>query len=170
MACWSVYYDLPQIIPTACYQGPADELQGPLPVPDGYSYLLEPFRNPSGVVCMNEGTRTGFLSYLLLLQVIMIPWSLSIVRVAIKVVRGDNAEDVRSDDDDEDEEELEPQKVPLEKAPMVEEEVEAESIDFEAWKRRSGVKQTVRSSGTSLSRHSDRKELLNRIGCERQIE
>ncbi|KAI3325878.1 longevity assurance proteins LAG1/LAC1 [Xylariaceae sp. AK1471] len=170
MACWSVYYDLPRLIPAACYQGPANSLQGPLPVPDGWSYLLEPFRNPSSIVCWNQVTHAGFLSYLLLLQAIMIPWSAAIVRVAVRVVRGDGAEDVRSDDEDEDEDEVDDEKVNLEEAPMVEEEVEAEAIDFEAWKRRSGVRQAARSSGTSLSRHSDRKELLNRIGCERQIE
>jgi acyl-CoA-dependent ceramide synthase len=119
---------------------------------------------------MDQGANIGFLSYLLVLQAIMIPWSAAIVRVAVRVVRGDNAEDVRSDDEDEDEDVTEDEKTNFEEAPMVEEEVEAESIDFEAWKRRSGVRQTARSSGNSLSRHSDRKELLNRIGCERQIE
>ncbi|KAI0429760.1 longevity-assurance protein [Xylaria sp. FL1042] len=169
MVCWSVYYDSPRLMPTACYSGPADDLQGPLPVPEGRSYLLEPFRNPTGTVCMNEGIRIGFLSYLLVLQAIMIPWSAAIVRVAIRVVRGQNAEDVRSDDEEEEDIE-EDEKEELENAQIIEEEVGVEVIDFEAWKRRSGVKPTARSTGASLSRHSDRKELLNRIGCERQIE
>ncbi|KAI1349041.1 longevity-assurance protein [Xylaria sp. FL0043] len=168
MVCWSVYYDSPRHMPTACYKGTADNLQGPLPVPEGRSYLLEPFRNPTGLVCMNEGIRIGFLSYLLVLQAIMIPWSAAIVQVAIRVIRGQNAEDVRSDDEEEEEVEGD-EKEDLEIA-QIEEEVGVEVIDFEAWKRRSGVKPTARATGASLSRHSDRKELLNRIGCERQIE
>ncbi|KAI1291154.1 longevity-assurance protein [Xylaria venustula] len=170
MVCWSVYYDSPRHMPTSCYEGPADNLQGPLPVPEGRSYLLEPFRDSMGVVCMTEGIRTVFLSYLLLLQAIMIPWSAAIVRVAMQVVRGDNAEDVRSDDEEEEDEEIEDEKAGFEDPQIIEEEVGVEVIDFDAWKRRSGVKATARASGASLSRHSDRKELLNRIGCERQIE
>lgn len=123
---------------------------------------------------MTEAIRTGFLTYLLVLQAIMIPWSAAIVRVAIRVMRGKNAEDVRSDDEDEegeDEDDVEKDGgVEFETVEMFEEEVEAELVDFDAWKRRNGVKQPARSSGASISRHSDRKELLNRIGCERQIE
>ncbi|GAW24241.1 hypothetical protein ANO14919_138240 [Xylariales sp. No.14919] len=171
MACWSVYYDLPRAAPTSCYQGTADNLQGPLPVPEGQSFLLEPFHNPTGIICTTRGIRTGFLSYLLILQAIMIPWSAAIVRVAVRVVRGDGAEDVRSDDDEEEEDDVEEdEEVEFENAQIIEEEVGVDVIDFEAWKRRSGVKQPARSSGASISRHSDRKELLNRIGCERQIE
>ncbi|KAI0912304.1 longevity-assurance protein [Ustulina deusta] len=170
MVCWSVYTDLPRLIPSSCYSGPADKLHGPLPVPDGRGYLLEPFRDPAGIVCMNEGIWFGFLSYLLVLQAIMMPWSAAIVRVAIRVVRGDGAEDIRSDDEEEEDDVEEDEKVGLEDARIIEEEVGVEVIDFEAWKRRSGVKPTTRSSGASISRHSDRKELLNRIGCERQIE
>ncbi|KAI1186066.1 longevity-assurance protein [Nemania serpens] len=174
MVCWSAYLDLPRHMPTQCYRGPADNLQGPFPVPENESYLLEPFRQSTGIICMTEAIRTGFLTYLLVLQAIMIPWSAAIVRVAIRVMRGKNAEDVRSDDEDEegeDEDDVEKDGgVEFETVEMFEEEVEAELVDFDAWKRRNGVKQPARSSGASISRHSDRKELLNRIGCERQIE
>ncbi|TGJ80550.1 hypothetical protein E0Z10_g8230 [Xylaria hypoxylon] len=173
MTCWSVYYDLARLVPTQCYKGPGDNLQGPSSIPEGQSYLLEPFRNPTGLICMTDGIRIGFLSYLLILQAIMIPWSAAIVRVAIRVVRGDSAEDVRSDDEEEEEEEGEvekDQKMEFETAQIIEEEVGVDVIDFDAWKRRSGAKQTARSSGASISRHSDRKEFLNRIGCERQID
>ncbi|KAI1822035.1 longevity-assurance protein [Xylaria intraflava] len=173
MICWSVYYDLPQAMPTSCYQGSGESLRGPVPVPDGWSYLIEPFRSPSGIICTNDAISMGFLCYLLTLQAIMIPWSMSIVRVAIRVVRGDNAEDVRSDDEEDEEveeEEEEEEEEVREPVQLVEKEVGAEAIDFEVWKRRNSVKGAARSSGASLSRHSDRKELLNRIGCERQIE
>ncbi|KAI1179168.1 longevity-assurance protein [Nemania sp. FL0916] len=172
MTCWSVYHDLPRIISVPCFKGPADNLEGPFPVPEGQSYLLEPFRDPEGLICMTNGITYGFLAYLLTLQAIMIPWSAAIVRVAIRVVRGDGAEDVRSDDEEEEEEEIEvDEKIELEKARMIfEEEVEAEHIDFDAWKRRNGLRETARTSAASISRHSDRKELLNRIGCEKQID
>ncbi|KAI0445393.1 longevity-assurance protein [Xylaria telfairii] len=169
MVCYSVRRDLPGLIPPSCYQGHGDNLQGPLPVPEGWSYILAPFRDPGGIVCMNEGIRIGFLSYLLLLQAIMIPWSWAIVRVALRVVRGDGAEDVRSDDEEEEDEVDDDEKIEFANAQLAEE-VGAEVIDFDAWKRRHGIQQASRSSGASISRHSDRKELLNRIGCERQID
>lgn len=170
IVCWSVYTDLPRIMPPSCYKGVGDNMQGPLPVPDSRSYLLEPFRDPSGFICTSDEISTGFLSYLLILQAIMIPWSAAIVRVAVQVVRGDSAEDVRSDDEEEEDDAEEDEKDEFENTQMVEEEVTAEDVDFDAWKRRNGVKQTATTSGASLSRHSDRKELLNRIGCERQID
>lgn len=114
-----------------------------------------------------------FLSALLFLQLITIMWFMMILRVAIRVLQGGAAEDVRSDDEGEEEdgvrgnaEEEEEEGKPLE--------VEAgvEDVDLKAWERRAGVKRTAgsSSSGISLPGHSDRKELLNRIGCEKQID
>ncbi|KAJ8123785.1 hypothetical protein ONZ43_g342 [Nemania bipapillata] len=154
-------------MPPSCYKGVGENMQGPLPVPENRSYLLEPFRDHSGLICTTNEISNGFLAYLLILQAIMIPWSAAIIRVAYRVLRGDSAEDVRSDDEGEDDTEVDEKD---EFDNMVEEEVTAEDVDFDAWKRRHGVKQTATASGASLSRHSDRKELLNRIGCERQID
>ncbi|KAI0841333.1 longevity assurance proteins LAG1/LAC1 [Hypoxylon sp. FL0890] len=167
MVCWSVYFDTPTLMPTACYKGKAGDLQGPLPVPNGWSYLLEPFRDPTGLICMSDGIRQGFLLFLLLLEVVMAMWFVLIIRVAIRVLKGDNADDVRSDEEDEVEVEEESEH---EKLQMLEEEVGVESINFEVWKRRTGVKEASRSSALALPGHSDRKELLNRIGCEKQID
>ncbi|KAI1410309.1 longevity assurance proteins LAG1/LAC1 [Hypoxylon sp. FL1857] len=167
MVCWSVYFDTPRLMPTACYKGDADDLRGPLPVPGGWSYLLEPFRDPTGTVCMDDGIRQGFLLFLLLLEVVMAMWFVLIIRVAVRVLKGDGADDVRSDEEGEDEEQEESEQ---EKLQVLEEEVGVEAINFEAWKRRTGVKEASRSSGLALPGHSDRKELLNRIGCEKQID
>ncbi|RYO97942.1 hypothetical protein DL765_010987 [Monosporascus sp. GIB2] len=52
----------------------------------------------------------------------------------------------------------------------IEEEVGVEGIDLKQWERRSGVKGATSSTAISFSRHGDRKELLNRIGCEKQID
>ncbi|KAI2464997.1 longevity assurance proteins LAG1/LAC1 [Annulohypoxylon bovei var. microspora] len=168
IACWSLYFDMPRVMPTGCYRGTAGNLEGPFPVPDDWSHLLEPFRNPAGIVCMNDGTRLGFLSFLLLLQAVMIVWFAFIVQVIIRVLKGDSAEDVRSDEDGEDEEEE--GEVEYDEPRTLEEEVGVESINFDVWKRRAGVREVSRSSGLSLPGHSDRKELLNRVGCEKQID
>ena len=53
---------------------------------------------------------------------------------------------------------------------MDEEEVGAESLDLKNWERRTGIKRQASSSGVRLPGHSDRKELLGRIGCEKQVE
>ncbi|KAI4869821.1 longevity-assurance protein [Hypoxylon rubiginosum] len=171
MVCWSIYFDMPRVIPADCYRGAADNIQGLSSIPDGWSYLLEPFRDPAGTVCMGHGIRVGFLSYLLLLQAIMIVWSVLIVRVAVRVLKGDSAEDIRSDDEEEEEVSKSREDEPELSIPqIIEEEVGAESIDFEAWKRRAGSQGAAKSTGISLLGHSDRKEFLDRIGCEKQID
>ncbi|OTA95313.1 hypothetical protein M434DRAFT_20324 [Hypoxylon sp. CO27-5] len=167
MICWSVYSDTPRLMPTACYEGSADDLHGPFPVPDGWLHLLKPFRNPTGVVCMDDGIRKGFLLFLLLLEVVMAMWFVLIIQVAIRVLKGDGAEDVRSDEEGEGEEQ---EDLEHGQPQILEEEVGVESINFEVWKRRHGVKEASRSSALALPGHSDRKELLNRIGCEKQID
>ncbi|KAH7316699.1 TLC domain-containing protein [Stachybotrys elegans] len=171
MVCWSIYADTPNIMPAACFQGTNDNLVGPLEPPAGWTYLLEPFYKLGGNVCYNEKVKWGFLVPLLLLQAITILWFTMIVRVVIKVLRGDSAEDVRSDDEDEVEEadEVEEDFV-YEEAQPLEEEVGVESLDLKGWERRSGLKRQASSSGVSLPGHSDRKELLGRIGCEKQVD
>lgn len=106
MTCWSVYSDLPRLTPPACFRGTADNLQGPFPVPNGSSYLLEPFRDPAGVVCFNKNITYGFLVYLLTLQVMMFVWSVFIARVVLRVIKGNSAEDIRSDDESEQEKDV----------------------------------------------------------------
>ncbi|KAK8062043.1 sphingosine n-acyltransferase lac1 [Apiospora phragmitis] len=165
MACWSVYSDIPKQIPIPCFKGTDDNLIGPFQAPEGWSHLLEPFRNPSGTVCFTDNIRWGFLGCLLFLQVITIAWFITIIQVAIRVLKGGAADDVRSDDEAEEEEEYE-----YEEAQPLEEEVGVEAIDLKNWERRTGVKRASSSSGVSLPGHSDRKELLGRIGCEKQVE
>jgi acyl-CoA-dependent ceramide synthase len=92
-----------------------------------------------------------------------------IVRVIIKVLKGGDAEDVRSDDEGGEEEEEEDEFV-YEEAQPLEEEVGVEELDLRNWERRSGVRKQASSSGVSLPGHSDRKELLGRIGCEKQVD
>lgn len=180
MICWSVYADIPEIINYGCYRGRNGAITGPFPPPNRFSHFLEPFRNPEGVVCWNNGIKWGFLSALLFLQGITIMWFMMIVRVAVSVLRGAKADDVRSDDEGDDEEEILEEKTlgtiksldeEAELQPY-EEEVGVESINLKgrtsnASRYRMGA--TTSASGVSIPGHSDRKELLGRIGCDKGI-
>ncbi|KAK5991241.1 Sphingosine N-acyltransferase-like protein FUM18 [Cladobotryum mycophilum] len=146
--CWSIYAHSPQIMPNGCFTGPSDALC-----------------HWPGVLQRN--CQMGFPYPLLLLQVITIVWFTMIIGVAVRILRGQGADDSRSDDegDDEDDEYFYEEAQPLEK------EVGVESIDFHYWERRTGLKrQGGATSGVSLPGHSDRKELLGRIGCEKQVD
>ncbi|KAK4244211.1 TLC domain-containing protein [Corynascus novoguineensis] len=176
--CYSVWAHTPEIMPTGCFRGGSDAtFAGPFdpPADKGITYLLEPLWDSEGVFCYNETVKWSFLSMLLFLQCLTIMWFSMILRVAVKVVKGAPAEDVRSDDegeegeveggDDEDDEFV------YEEAQPLEEEVGVEEIDLKNWERRTGVKrQGPTTTGVSLPGHSDRKELLGRIGCEKQVE
>jgi acyl-CoA-dependent ceramide synthase len=173
--CWSIYKDSARLIPDICYRGSMDDLEGPFPIPnEGWSHVLEPFYHPRGTVCFGRNTMLTFLSALLFLQVITILWFIMILRVAIRVLKGGPAEDVRSDDEGDEEEDgvRGDGEDEEEDAKPLEVEAGVEDVNLKAWERRAGVKRTAASStsGISLPGHSDRKELLNRIGCEKQID
>ncbi|ATY64411.1 TRAM1 & fumonisin [Cordyceps militaris] len=169
LTCWSVYTDLPRIQKEVCYRGSADNLQGPFAIPtSGWSHLLEPFRDPQGVVCFNNNITYAFLSFLLFLQVMMIMWFTFIVRIVVRMFQGKPAEDVRSNSEAEDSEEQAEDTDEMGRPQYLEMEVDAEAIN---WTARASAAQ-VSSSGSSVHfrGHTDRKELLNRIGCGKQIE
>lgn len=177
MICWSIYADIPNEIEYGCYRGKNGAITGPFPAPDGFGHLLEPFRDPEGIVCWSNGIKWGFLSALLFLQGITLLWFSMIVKVAINVLRGGEADDSRSDDEGDAEEDLEDeedlkQSQPLLQAelPPFEEEVGVEAINLKG--RTSNAsryrKSASTSSGVSIAGHSsDRKELLGRIGCDK---
>lgn len=168
MVCWSIYSDIPVYLNLGCFKGSQDELEGPFKEPEGYGIYLEPYLKSDGIVCHNETVTNAFLVALLALQAICIFWFAMIVNVAVRVLRGSGADDVRSDDegDEEDEEEY-----VYEEAHPLEEEVGVEELDLKSWERRTGVKRTVSTAtGVSLPGHSDRKEFLGRIGCEKQVD
>ncbi|WQF90004.1 Putative TRAM1-like protein [Colletotrichum destructivum] len=177
MACWSVYYDLPRSLKQPCFRGATEHIEGPFPAPEeGWSHLLEPFRDPQGTVCMTDGITKGFLTFLLALEVVICTWSFFIVRVTVRVLKGAPAEDVRSEDEAEEEKEDDERKeeqveYEMVEALCVEEDVGVESIDLKAWERRNARRDAgSRARGARVHSQSDRKDLLNRIGCEKQIE
>lgn len=168
MTVWSIYKDLPILTPTGCYKGSETNLTGPFPPPDGWAHYIEPFTNSEGTVCWSSEVRWCFLYCLIGLQILTIFWFFMIVQVAVRVIKGNGADDTRSDDEGEEEEEEE--EFEYEVAQPLEEEVGVEAIDLKGWERRTGVKRGASSSGVSLPGHSDRKELLGRIGCEKQVD
>ncbi|TAQ84549.1 hypothetical protein B7494_g7127 [Chlorociboria aeruginascens] len=182
MICYSVYADIPTTISYGCYSGKNGAIIGPFPPPDRFFHLLEPFRDPNGVVCWNDNVKWGFLSALLFLQGITIMWFCLIVQVAIKVIRGGEADDVRSDAEEEEEcsdgvDEKTPPTVgqtdEAENIQPLEEEVGVEDINLKGWASNTSKskyrKGTGSASGVSIAGHSDRKELLGRIGCDKGV-
>ncbi|CAM1507606.1 Fc.00g072470.m01.CDS01 [Cosmosporella sp. VM-42] len=157
---WSMWVDMPVLLPIGCFHGSQDNLTGPFDIPDrGWSQVLEPFTNPSGTICYSANVRVAYLCALGFLQLITIMWFFMIVRVVMRVIRGASADDPRSDSEEEVEEEFEdtpPQPITRE--------VGVDSIDLKGWEQK---KKSTTSSGISLPGHSDRKELLGRIGCEK---
>lgn len=110
----------------------------------------------------------------------MVMWFVMIVRVALTVLKGGEAHEPRSDDDGDDiEEELTDEEIlstiaaldaaALAQLKPLEEEVGVEAINLKG--RVSNMsryrKGSSSTSGVSLPGHSDRKELLGRIGCDK---
>jgi acyl-CoA-dependent ceramide synthase len=171
--CYSVWAHTPYILRTGCFKGSNANLTGPFEAPTdrGSWYLLEPLWDNTGLVCYNETVKWSFLLILLFLQVILLAWFTMIVRVAINVLKGVGADDSRSEDEADDVEEEEEEEFVYEEVQPLEEEVGVEDIDLKNWERRTGVKrQATTATGVSLPGHSDRKELLGRIGCEKQVD
>ena len=168
--CYSILRDVPQQIRFGCYWGSNANLKGPVDAPAGYAYLIEPFRDPEGLLCQTSGVTVTFLTMLLSLQVIFIIWFWMILNVAWRVITGSGAEDSRSDNEESDEEEVETaQEETLMEMNPLEEEVGVEELSFGARlgnSTRVFKKGSSTSSGVSLPH--DRKELLGRIGCDKQ--
>lgn len=169
--CYSVYAHIPILIPPGCYNGSHGNFTGPIetPINRGPMYILEPLWETDGVVCFDKTVRWCFLSMLLFLQGITLVWFTMIIRVAINVLKGAGADDSRSDDEGDGLEDDDEDEFIYEEA--LEEEVGVDEIDLKNWERRSGLKrQSATATGVSLPGHSDRKELLGRIGCEKQVD
>ena len=181
--CWSVYVDVPEIVPMACFS----TKDGSLVSDDGgtaiMKNILQPYRDPGGVLCHNERIGPAFLTLLLMLQVITIIWFGMILRVAYRVLSGKGgAEDTRSEDECEEElPDLSPkangnlldnhcaQPCPSISPSLIEEEAGVESLHFS---RPNNTKRQYRktggcTTGISIPGHGDKKELLGRIGCDK---
>ena len=189
--CWSIYAHIPEEIQYGCYRGGDLNLEGPLAVPNDFDHLTQPFRDPEGLVCWNNGIKWVFLGLLLALQCVLLFWFSMILKVAYKVVSGEGADDTRSDDeDDQEEEEVKEMSLPekafdsVKSGPEQSLYLEKEVLSTDGGLhfssptpgrrspvRRSSRKRTSEAHTTSVNLlgHSDRKELLGRIGCETKV-
>ena len=178
MATYSVYAHSDTVSPPGCYQGKMGSITGPFPPPNRYGHLLEPFTNPEGLVCWTGPVKWGFVNSLLFLQVLTLIWFSMIVKVAIRVLKGGQADDTRSDDEDEVEEtEADPLELlaslchsdAVGELQPLEEEVDAGSLNLigrtSIVSQKRYRKSAGRSSGASFT---DKKQLLDRIGCEKK--
>lgn len=177
MVCYSVYAHTPSIIPYGCFTGSQGNLSGPftLPTDKGALYLLEPLWNPDGLVCYDDTVKWTFLSMLLFLQALTIMWFSLIIRVAVRVLKGEGADDTRSDDEgcediDAEDDDDENAEFVYEETRALAEEVGVDELDLKNWAERRRNAGGVTATGVSLPGHSDRKELLGRIGCEKQVD
>lgn len=181
--CWSVYVDVPKVVPIACFSAK----DGSFVSDDGgtaiVKNILQPYRDPGGLLCHNERIGPVFLALLLMLQIITIIWFGMILRVAYRVLSGKGgAEDLRSEDECEEEipdlslkanrgplESYAVQPCPSLSPPHIEEEADVESLHFSRHSnpKRHYRKTGGRTTGISISGHGDKKELLGRIGCDK---
>lgn len=144
---------------------------------DVFSNIFQPFVNPSAdTVSFNFRIRWTFLGLLLGLQCITLMWFVMICRVVARVLRGEGADDSRSDDEGDEAEDVEDRPAPVQpSAPFsapegkrfIEVESTAEELSFEHVRRTgSGSGNKRRSKGISSGLHlGERKDILNRIGC-----
>ncbi|KAL4929580.1 putative longevity-assurance protein (LAC1) [Aspergillus undulatus] len=153
LLCWSIFKDVPAVMPWGCYSGATGELISRDGCPDKVMHLFSPFLDIDGPICMNLTIKWIFLTSLLSLQALSIIWFSMVIRVAVGVLRTGNAEDTRSDDEEEEDEEIET--LPKDAASSSAVAAEVSSTD---WRRSNG--------SSTRPRRSDRKALLGRIGCE----
>lgn len=172
LVLWSLHTHSIEEIKDGCYWGPTSGLQGPIDPLDSFGHLLQPFLNPVGLICWSPNIRWSFTFTLLGLQIILLLWFAMIIRVAVKVIQGGEAEDSRSDDEESSDEEVDhhPQEKyadnPFFGSAPFEEDVDAGAITY----RRTSPPRKFRKGGGAASGvtiPSDSKELLGRIGCDK---
>ncbi|KKP05808.1 hypothetical protein THAR02_02092 [Trichoderma harzianum] len=187
----SVYYDTGSLVPHYCFHGSMANLQGPLPQSTGWT-LLEPFYSPQGMICANSSIFVGFFSFLVALQGLMVIWSYAILKVAVRVLSGKNADDIRSDAGEDDMTEFEgrdpvefenfdywarvvyeakpePKVLLAEKEKVVRKgnRSQADKGGLNGWDYHHRRTHAI-SSGLHLPGQSEHKELLNRLDAQRR--
>ncbi|KAI7366446.1 sphingosine N-acyltransferase lac1 [Hortaea werneckii] len=178
--CWSIYAHVAVVtMPYGLYSTKDSSrlsVNGGTNVVDN---LLQPVLHPQAqTVSFNANIRWTFLGLLLALQCITLVWLVMIMRVVARVLRGEGADDTRSDDEggEEEEEDLPAQpsdhtSVPIsmsssDKAQPRFIEVESTGEDFTTYPKRKGSSSKRRSKGISSGLNlGEHKDILNRIGC-----
>jgi acyl-CoA-dependent ceramide synthase len=124
--------------------------------------MLEPLIYGSGRICYDYTIKSLFLGGLLFLEGLMIFWLVMIIKLVVRVLRGGNAEDTRSDGEEEDEEH--DIMAPIEVV------VDTEKLQYPLQLSSSGRGTScVFQTAGELAISKDRKGYLDRIGCEQRI-
>lgn len=165
--CWSIYRDVPRVMPFACYSGETMEMETDQSKLSRWRYF-EPFFDQKGTICLDRNVKWIFLGLLLMLQVLSIVWFGMIIKVAFSMLKGEGASDTRSGDEDdgeEDEEENEEEEeceVRSNGKPTKSANGKAMTTSSEAPPRQTGLFQR---GGIRVPGSRDRKELIGRVGC-----
>ncbi|KAE9972056.1 hypothetical protein BLS_004196 [Venturia inaequalis] len=193
MVCWSMFSEIPHVMKQGCY----NSTTGQMISEDGgtavWWNVMQPFDRPGGTICYNNNIRIAFTALLMALQVLTLIWFGMILRVAYGVLSGKGAEDSRSDDEGEDEEyeEIEYYDDKIKSfdgtneivtrtiALPIEEDVNAEEMNLglrrkstspttaSAPRRSTRRTGSARATALSIPGHSDKKDILGRIGCDK---
>jgi acyl-CoA-dependent ceramide synthase len=193
LVIWSVYAHTPSAMAPGCYAingsfVPASSTAefGAMGGKEIWGNIMRAYTNRDGPICWNPTIRFSFLFLLIALQIIILIWFFMIAKIVYQVVRGQNADDVRSDDEGEDSEIETEVDATVTTYPIdavttckswtpVEEEVGVEGLNLHRksspgvrnYKRSANRSSGSRASGISIAGHSDRKDLLGRIGCDK---
>lgn len=175
--CWSIYRDVPRVMPFACYTGESQELETDTNKLNSSWRYAEPFFDQKGTVCLDRSVKWVFLGLLFMLQVLSIVWFGMIIKVALKVVKGESANDSRSSDEEEEEEAEvvaeELVKVGMDCKKAVPNGIATRSPSGKARASGSDVAPPPRQTGLfqrgtgriRVPGSRDRKELIGRVGC-----
>lgn len=173
--CWSIHAHVDKVtMPCGTYSVDTGER---LSADGGNKILvnlLQPILWPQvKTISLNNNMKNTFLGLLLALQGITLVWLVMIVKVVVRVLRGQGADDTRSDDEG-GEEEDEEVSVPVsaqadttEKPRFIEVETSSDEVTWPTRNAKNSSNSGRRkakgiSSGLNLGEH---KEILNRIGC-----
>ena len=162
--CWSIYRDVPRVMPFACYSGETMELETDPTKLSRWRYF-NPFFDQKGTICLDRNIKSIFLGLLLMLQVLSIVWFGMIIKVALGLLKGEGASDTRSGDEDEgeeDEDEEEECEVRSNSKPIQSTNGKAMASGSEVPLRQTRIFQR---GGIRVPGSRDRKELIGRVGC-----
>ncbi len=178
--CYDIYMDVPgsNTMLYGCYSGATYELLPDLPAhPDYFSHLVWPFQDSEGPICLNTEVKWIFLGMLGLLQMLSLVWFGMILNVIAGILMGGKPEDTRSDDEAD---ETVAEAVGNDEADIKRRPTNVTDLNVcvgssseydvgQGFSTLSAPKPKPTSARRRLMDVENRKELLARIGCEKQL-
>lgn len=178
---YDIYTDVPgsSTMLYGCYSGGTYELLPNIPAqPDYFSHLAWPFQDSEGAICLNTEVKWIFLGMLGFLQTLNLVWFVMILKVVAGIVMGGKPEDTRSDDEADANvaEVVGNGDVEIKRRPANVTDlnicVSSGSSEYDVgqgFSTLSAPKPKPTSARRRLMDVENRKELLARIGCEKQL-